>query len=84
MKPLAKIILWLRIAKFYKNGSGFGFVWNWFNPLSWFIAPIFFLTSVFLEGIIETWEYRHQIGFGIAPYFKKHPDRLVWLKSKKR
>lgn len=82
MKPLAKIIIWLRIARFYKNGNGF--VWNWFNPLSWIIAPIFFLTNVLLEGIIDTWKYRYEIGFGMDPYFKKHPDKLMWLKPKKR
>jgi hypothetical protein len=83
MKPLAKIILRLRIAKFYKNGSGFGFVWNWFNPLSWLVAPILFLTNTILFGIIETWKYRHEVGIGLDPFFKKYPEKLEWVKPKR-
>ena len=83
MKPLAKFVLWSRICRFYKNGSGFGFVWNWINPLSWIIAPIIFLTHTILYGILETWKYRHNVGLGIDPYFKKHPEKLVWLKKPK-
>jgi hypothetical protein len=82
MKPIAKIILWARIFRFYKNGSGFGFVWNWINPLSWIFAPTIFLTSCVLYGTIETWKERHSIGFGIDPYFKSNPSKLVWVKRK--
>jgi hypothetical protein len=81
MKPLASFILWARICHFYKNGSGFGFVWNWFNPLSWIISPIIYLTSCIFYGTLDTWKYRHEIGFGMNPYFKKHPEKLVWLKK---
>lgn len=83
MKLLGKVIVWLHVCKFYKNGSGVGFVWNWFNPLSWIIAPIIFLTNVFLFGILETWKYRHEVGIGINPFFEKHPEKLVWMKTMK-
>jgi hypothetical protein len=81
-KKFAKIVLWARIFRFYKNGSGFGFVWNWINPLSWIFAPTIFLTSCVLYGTIETWKERHSIGFGIDPYFKSNPSKLVWVKRK--
>lgn len=82
MKPIAEFIIWARISHFYKNGSGFGFIWNWWNPISWFSFPIIFLTSCVLHGTIETWKYRHNIGLGIDPFFKKHPEKLVWVKRK--
>lgn len=83
MKAIARIILWSRMLKFYKDGSVFGFVWNWFNPLSWIFSPIMFLTGIFLYGMLETWKYRYQLGFGMNPYFKEHPEKLVWIKRTK-
>jgi hypothetical protein len=83
MKLFGKVIVWLHVCKFYKNGSGVGFVWNWLNPLSWIIALIIFLTNVFLFGMLETWKYRHEVGIGIDPFFEKHPEKLVWLKTMK-
>lgn len=80
MKPVAKFILWSRMCKLYKNGNSFGFVWNWFNPLSWVCFPILFLTQVIMYGILETWRYKHEIGLGMNPYFKEHPEKLVWIK----
>ena len=82
MRKITEFIIWLRVCRFYKNGNGFGFVWNWINPLSWIFAPIIFLTSCLLYGIIETWKEKHFIGFGMHPYFKNNPSKLIWVKRK--
>jgi hypothetical protein len=65
-------------ARFYHNGDGAGFVWRFWHPLAWIIAPIALIASVIVEGAPSTWRHRHQIGFGMDPWFLKNPDKLRW------
>lgn len=66
-------------ARFYHNGDGVGFVWRWWHPLAWVMAPLAFVVSVLVDGVPETLRYRYEVGFGINPWFKAHPDELEWL-----
>lgn len=79
MNPILLLFKTCYIAKVYKDGDTHGFVWQWFNPLSWIIAPVIFFLSCLLTGIPDTWKYRYDNGFGIKPYFINNPDKLKWL-----
>ena len=79
MNPFGKLLMMLYIVRVYRNGDGFSFVWRFWNPLSWVLAPIAFLGCAYSEGVPYTLEYKHEIGFGIDPYFIKHPEQLEWL-----
>lgn len=76
---LGKIFFYTKAAKFYKNGDALSFVWCWWNPLSWVFAVIFFLLSVLLDGISDTWRYRHELGFCVDPFFVKSGKKIEWL-----
>lgn len=78
LKGFGRFIRTVRAARFYHNGDGAGLVWNWWHPLAWLFAPLSVIISIVAIGAPETWRYRHDIGIGMNPYFKKHPERLVW------
>lgn len=63
----------------YRDGSTIGFVWRTWHPLAWILGPIMFLAYGLISGFPEAWRYRHDIGFGMKPWFKEHPERLEWL-----
>lgn len=65
-------------GRFYHNGDGAGFVWRPWHPVAWLVAPTAFIASVITEGAPSTWRHRHEIGFGMNPWFVKHPDKLRW------
>lgn len=79
MNTLGKAFFYLRVIRVYRNGDGFGFVWRWWNPISWLFAPVLFAISSVLEGVPHTWEDRHNIGIGMDPYFIDHPEQLEWV-----
>lgn len=70
----------IKVAKVYRDGDGYGFVWRWWNPLSWIIAPIVFVVACGFDGIPQAWQGRSYLGFGMSQYFIKNPDKLEWLK----
>lgn len=80
LKVAGKIIYHSGAARFYYDGDGLGFVWNWWHPLTWFMAPILLMIHVVLEGVIEAWKYKHDLGIGMKPWFKENPERLEWMK----
>lgn len=79
LTPAGHLIRMLGAARFYRNGSGAGFVWRWWHPMTWVFAPSSFIASVIISGFPETWRYRHEIGIGMNPWFKERPDELKWL-----
>ena len=78
LSPVGRVIYWTGAARFYHNGDGAGFIWRWWHPLAWIVAPLGFIASVVMVGLPETWSDKHALGFGMNPYFVKHPDKLVW------
>jgi len=79
MNKLGQMFYYLRVIRVYRNGDGFGFVWRWWNPVSWLFAPLLFALSAFFEGVPYTWKTKYNVGFGIDPYFIKHPEQLEWI-----
>lgn len=79
LTALGRLIRMLGAARFYRDGSGAGFVWRWWHPLAWVIAPLSFVASVAVAGFPDTWRYRHEIGIGMKPWFKERPEDLRWL-----
>ncbi len=79
MTPLGRTLKALRMIRVYKDGSGHGFIWRWWNPLSWVMAPACFIFVVLMQGLPETLKYKHDVGFGMKPWFIENPDRLEWL-----
>ncbi|AGR47960.1 hypothetical protein PHIM7_245 [Sinorhizobium phage phiM7] len=55
------------------------FVWNWWNPLAWIAAPFLFILSIVLQGAIDTWEYRHDLGFRIHPFYTDNNKEIEWV-----
>ena len=76
LTPLAQFFYSIRAIRLYYDGDGLGFVWNWWHPASWICVPLFFAISVILDGAPATWKDRSGLGCGVAPYFKKHPEKL--------
>lgn len=79
MNKLGRTLKWIRVIRVYKDGDGFGFVWRWWNPLTWLLAPGFVWFAVLMQGIPETLRAPHDIGFGIKPWFIEHPERFEWV-----
>ncbi|WP_139975805.1 hypothetical protein [Ochrobactrum sp. CGA5] len=73
-----KIIRATGACRFYHNGDGAGLVWRWWHPVAWIWAPFSFLLLCVVAGVPEAIRCRHEIGFGMDPYFIKHPDKLIW------
>lgn len=63
----------------YKDGDAHGFVWRLWNPATWILAPCTIMLSILMQGIPETFRDMHELGFGMKPWFIKHPERLEWL-----
>lgn len=61
---------------FYLDGDGMQMYARWWHPLSWVLIPILFLLSAIVYGIPYACQYKHEIGIGIKPWFKEHPDRF--------
>jgi hypothetical protein len=72
MTSFGKILNLLGAIRVYRNGDGHGFIWRWYHPLAWVLAPLALIASGLLEGFPQTWKYREQIGFRIDPYFTRH------------
>lgn len=79
LTPIGKIMRITGVARFYRDGNGARFIWRWWHPLSWILAPLFVVVSVVLDGIFDTWRYRHDIGIGMKPWFKERPAELRWF-----
>lgn len=79
IKPLGKICYYLKIGRFYANGDGVGFIFNYWNPLSYPIMILNIVISIFLYGVFDTIRDRSGLGFCINPYFQKHPHLLYWI-----
>lgn len=78
LTPVGRAIYMTRSGRFYHDGCGGGFVWRWWHPLSWILAPILFLILCLMVGVPEAWLDRHEIGLRMKPWFVTHPDRLEW------
>lgn len=79
LTPVGRVIFMSRAARFYRNGDSAGFLWRWWHPIAWIVAPLGFVASVIVTGIPDTWRYKHELGFGMNPWFKQRPDELRWL-----
>lgn len=75
-----KLLRSFKVIYLYKDGDTFGFVWNWWNPISWFFVPILVILNIFLYGYTDTMKYKHELGIGMKPFFKENPDKLEWMK----
>jgi len=78
VKFTAKALAAIGAARFYHNGDGAGFVWRWWHPASWVLAPLAFVVSCIIQGAPDAWDSRHDIGFGMNPWFIANPDKLEW------
>ena len=78
LTPFGKCLRTTGACRFYHNGDGAGFVWKWWHPVAWVLAPILFVILCILEGVPEAIKSRRDIGFKMDPYFIKNPDRLIW------
>ena len=79
LKPFGKFCRHLRILRIYRNGSGIGMLFNYWNPLSYPIILVCLVLSVLIYGIMETYKDRANLGLVMDPYFKEHPDQLIWI-----
>ena len=75
-----KFFYYTKAARFYYDGDGLGFIWNWWNPISWICLPVFFIVHILFTGIPETFKYKHDLGIGMNPHFKQYPEHLEWMK----
>lgn len=78
LKGFGRFVWRMKAARFYHNGDGAGLIWNWWNPIAWPLAACAFIASCVFEGVPATWRNKHDIGFGMDPWFIKNPDKLEW------
>lgn len=76
---LGRLLYKARAIRIYKDGPCLGFVWCWWHPVSWILAPFTLGVHVCLEGVVNAWRYRHDAGWTLAPYYKLHPAEVVWI-----
>lgn len=76
---MGRVLKAARMIRVYKDGDGTGFVWRWWNPLTWAVFPVLFIFAVVMQGLPETLKDKHYIGVGMKPWFLQHPERLEWL-----
>lgn len=69
---LAKFLYYTGTTKIYHNGDGLGFIWRWYHPLTWVLAPLFILITILLYGFLKSWNRRENLGLRIDPYFTKN------------
>lgn len=74
-----KLLCAFKAIHLYKDGDTFGFVWNWWNPISWIFVPVLVILNIFLYGYIDTVKYKHELGIGMKPFFIKNTDKLEWM-----
>lgn len=79
MNKLGLLLYSMMVIRVYKDGDDFGFVWRWWNPLSWILAPLAFIGMVSYYGVPYTLNNTHEVGFKICPYFVENPQQLEWL-----
>lgn len=77
-KTIVKVMYYLGIFKVYHNGDGYGVIGRYWNPLFWLQFIVLFFISTLLSGAIETWKEKHDLGLGIDPWFKEHPEELEY------
>jgi hypothetical protein len=76
---LTRWIYRLKICRFFKDGDCVSATHNWWNPLSWIVAPVIFIIAGCLEGFPYAWEYKHEIGIGLSSYWENHKGEIEWL-----
>ena len=78
--PLATRLLHaLFLIRIYRNGDTFGFLWRWWNPLSFIAAGLTFLITALAVGFPAAWQDREYCGLVMSPYFERYPDKLTWM-----
>ncbi len=78
---LVKLIDALGAMRWFKDGHSASFVWRWYHPLSWIFGPLLFVLNIFSEGFPKTWKYRHDLGFGLSPFWQARKKDILWLDS---
>ena len=79
IKPFGKLCRNFKILRFYKNGTGTGMLFNYWNPLSYPIIILLVILNTILYGVVETYNDRSNLGLTMSPYFKKNPNKLYWI-----
>lgn len=77
---LLATLYYLYVVDVYKSGKEIGgVVWKWKNPLSWVVAPLVFLVAAWFNGYTEAVKNKHNLGFGLPPYWEARKEHLVRL-----
>jgi len=79
MSKFGQVLKRLWLIRVYRDGDGHGFVWRWWNPLVWVVAPMAIGFVILMHGIPETFRRKHEVGIGMKPWFLQHPERLEWM-----
>ena len=78
LAPVGRLIRATGAARFYHDGDGAGFVWRAWHPLAWVGAPLLLVVHCIVAGVPDTIRNRHDVGVGMKPWFRDHPERLEW------
>lgn len=58
MTKIGRILKACWMIRVYRDGDGFGFVWRWWNPLTWVVAPL-----ALGQSFPSTFRRKHYDGF---------------------
>jgi hypothetical protein len=81
---IGKFFYYTKTFRFYKDGDGYSYIWNYHNPLSYIIMPIWaivnFMLLLLTGGIPDVHRYfLEDSGFRLKKYFREHPEQLVFF-----
>lgn len=78
LTPIGRALRFIGVCKFYHDGDGAGFVWRWWHPAAWVLAPLAFCGGVLAQGFSESLKYKHHLGFGLGPYWCSRKAEIKW------
>jgi len=76
---LSRLMLFLKIGRFWCDGDGLSMNWNYWNPFSYPFMIVITLLCVIMSGVIETYQNKSDIGFGLSNYWKKYKDERIFV-----
>lgn len=85
MTKFGRLLFKLRAIRLYRGNVQYAkdyhdFIWNWWNPIAWVIAPLTFVLMGLIIGFPEAWRTKTEGGFGMNPYFTNNNIELEWAK----
>ena len=78
--PVGVIFMKLGIIRAWEDGDTFSFEWNYLHPVTYLIVTPVLILGVIRYGVKEAFEYSHEFGIGLSPYWKANKDSRRFIR----